>query len=125
MVGLGRGQGVACAGYAEMPEHRPTNAQAGLYKASNQISTLFKKCLEYLELLASFKTDKKRNELPNMRRWRVTFGYQMGLNLILLGVVSWVSWTMIYDIFRVTQLQRLSPRIGKGFLIVLNKVKVI
>ena len=91
MVRLERGKGVACAGYAEMPEHRPTNAQAGPYKTANQFSTLFKKCLEYLEFLASFKTDKKRNELPKMRTWRVTFGYQMGLNLSLLGVLSWVS----------------------------------
>ena len=31
----------------------------------------------------------------------VIFGYQMGLNLGLLGVVSWVSGvgTMIYDVF--------------------------
>ena len=33
--------------------------------------------------------------------------------------------TMIYDVFRVTQLQRLPLRLGKGCLIVLNEVKVI
>ena len=66
MVRLERGKGVACAGYAEMPEHRPTNAQAGLYKTA-----LFIKCLEFL---ASFKTDKKRTELPKMRRWRPLLG---------------------------------------------------
>ena len=55
----------------EMPEQRPTNAHAGLYKTANQFSTLFIKCLEFL---ASFKTDKKRNELPEKRRWRSLLG---------------------------------------------------
>ena len=55
----------------EMPEHRPTNAQAGLYKTANQFSTLFRKRLEFSQ---SFKTDKQRNELPKMRRWRSLLG---------------------------------------------------
>ena len=71
MVRLERGKGAARGGYAEMLEHRPTNPQAGLYKTANQFSTLFIKCLEFL---ASFKTDKKRNELPKMRRWRSLLG---------------------------------------------------
>ena len=43
----------------------------GRGKTANQFSTRF---IKYLEFLTSFKTDKKRNELPEKRRWRSLLG---------------------------------------------------